>query len=149
MRKETLHVYMGNLLIAEFLRDTFTQTDTLFGKPKVKIFSGREWFMTKNPEDELGREYQGEKMDYIFVSAEHTAKYRTHPGYKTDLAVIKEKIGKEDAKVVVLECRACSECNEETRYAFEDVITEFFKYYHYEDRQVLLERYFQEYLEVA
>lgn len=112
--------------------------EKISGKPKInipiKVFNGREWFMSILGDEELGPEYKGEKFDIIFLSAESLRKYYGHD-YKMDLRTILEKYGNEQTKVIIFRCSVCVECNDFVRHKYTDVDFEFadqnyiFKYF--------------------
>lgn len=150
---ETVNVFMCDAQLAEQLNRLLIFAEHYSGKPvkevalgfetissklkvnvPIKIFEGREWFMSILGDQELSPEYKGEKFDIIFLRAENLRKYYYHD-YKMNLRTILEKYGKEDTKVIIFHCTACVECNDFVRHTYAGINFEFadenyiFKYF--------------------
>lgn len=120
---ETRNVLMSEVRIAEDLIKIFDQSPSLFGKPKIKIFHGREWFFSVSDDEIQPAPQESEKMDYIFMTAESLKKYSYHPVYNLDLRKVLEKYGTKDTKVIVFSC--CCDCTDFVTDHYRDIVTNF------------------------
>lgn len=132
MDNQILFVHICDRQLADKLRTKFTQGQDLFGQPKIKIFHGPEWDITPGPN------YNGEKLDYIFLRAEEL---EDRPGVK--LPDVLDKYGKSDTKIIVFKCPTCPKCGNAVRELHGNLITEFTEYPHLKTND-FIEKYFSQ-----
>jgi hypothetical protein len=117
-------MYIENEIIVELLRKLGLPSD-------VKIFTGREnWLCTDNSERELKPTWRGEKIYYLFMSAENLHKYFDHHTYHLDLKKVVEKFGDKNTKIFILS--GFEECNSFVRRYYRDLSFEFIDHDHWD-----------------
>ncbi len=153
--KKGINIYMSDLHLASQLREKLSLDGSLFDTPEIKIFHGSEQFLNLGEEPGFVLDYkgerfrwQGEKMNYMFLSARGLKEY--HDDYNLNLKDVVEKYGAENAKILILPCVACSECNKHVKNWYPGIITDFCTV---TDRIIevdsLIETYFKELLVVG
>lgn len=109
--------------IAEKLMKVFDQSPSLFEKQKINIFKGREWFLLSSDDELKPKLKEGEKMDYIFITAESFKKYLFHSVYHLNLKKVLEKYGNKNTKVIIFSC--CNDCDGFVKNRYGNIITDF------------------------
>jgi hypothetical protein len=123
MKKRSM--FIENLLIIKRLGN-------LTIPPDIKIFTGREfWLCVNNSEEELKPMCNGEKIDFLFISAENLAKYAFHPHYQFNLEKVIEKFGDENTKIFILSC--CEECNNFVKNSYKNLSMELVAHNHWNE----------------
>jgi len=144
MEAKTLNIYMCDTYMANGLRKIFDQKPSIFGKPKLKIFSGREWWLLVSDDEIEPSPTEGEKMDYIFMTVEKLKKYYSHPVYQLDLKKVLNKYGNDNTKVILFSC--CSICKDFVQDMYKDISIDFQERgFPVED---IIEKYFTDYLAI-
>ncbi len=141
---KTINVFVNDWFLFLELVNKFPQNENLFGISRLKLFFGREWFMSCDRQVELGEEYKGEEFDYMFFNAESLKIY--HINYHHFALDLNNVGAKQDAKFIIFSCDACSECNLFVKEIYKNLQLDLIKQNGIEDYPAIIKKYFNDFL---